>query len=243
VGARAGAVREVARATRRRETPGEQPVSRRRVAGRVLHTSEGPGRPITVDRPKVEGGRVAAERRHVPVRSRPAGRMPTRSWRPRGRSGFTWRRGERSPSSRMLARSGRNGPQGHEVPRLDRRKALEGRSPGEQRPWNVASAAPAVRLRGGIKASKQPKPERRYAQVGGQGQGAGEADGCARARAVETVSELRWGTRPPRREARASVKPGVKRPGSSPGIDGRWRTAREQSDAERRTRPRRGARL
>jgi hypothetical protein len=158
VGARAGAVREVARAARRQGTPGEQPVSRRRVAGRVLHTSEDPERPITVDRSKVEGGRVVAERRHVPVRSRPAGRTPTRSRRSQGRHGFTWRRGERSSSSRMLARSGRNGPQGHEAPRLDRRKALEGRSPGEQRPRNVASATPAVRLRGGIKASKQPKP-------------------------------------------------------------------------------------
>jgi hypothetical protein len=158
VGARAGAVREVARAARRQGTPGEQLVSRRRVAGRVLHTSEDPERPITVDRSKVEGGRVVAERRHVPVRSRPAGRTPTRSRRSQGRHGFTWRRGERSSSSRMLARSGRNGPQGHEAPRLDRRKALEGRSPGEQRPRNVASVTPAVRLRGGIKASKQPKP-------------------------------------------------------------------------------------
>jgi hypothetical protein len=158
VGARAGAVREVARATRRQGTPGEQLVSRRRVAGRVLHTSEDPGRPITVDRSKVEGGRVVAERRHVPVRSRPAGRTPTRSRRSQDRHGFTWRRGERSSSSRMLARGGRNGPLGHEAPRLDRRKALEGRSPGEQRPRNVASATPAVRLRGGIKASKQPKP-------------------------------------------------------------------------------------
>lgn len=158
MGARAGAVREVARSTRRQGTPGEQPVSRRRVAGRVLHTSEDPERPITVDRSKVEGGRVVAERRHVPVRSRPAGRMPTRSRRSQGRRAFTWRRGERSPSSRMLARGGRNGPPGHEAPRLDRRKALEGRSPREQRPRNVASATPAVRLRGGIKASKQPKP-------------------------------------------------------------------------------------
>jgi hypothetical protein len=158
VGARAGAVREVARSTRRQRTPGEQLVSRRRVAGRVLHTSEDPERPITVDRSKVEGGRVVAERRHVPVRSRPAGRMPTRSRRSQGRHAFTWRRGERSPSSRMLARGGRNGPPGHEAPRLDRRKALEGRSPGEQRPRNVASVTPAVRLRGGIKASKQPKP-------------------------------------------------------------------------------------
>ena len=158
MGARAGAVREVARSTRRQGTPGEQLVSRRRVAGRVLHTSEDPERPITVDRSKVEGGRVVAERRHVPVRSRPAGRMPTRSRRSQGRHAFTWRRGERSPSSRMLARGGRNGPPGHEAPRLDRRKALEGRSPGEQRPRNVASATPAVRLRGGIKASKQPKP-------------------------------------------------------------------------------------
>jgi len=243
VGARAGAVREVARAARRQGTPGEQLVSRRRVAGRVLHTSEDPGRPITVDRSKVEGGRVVAERRHVPIRSRTAGRTPTRSRRPQGRHGFTWRRGERSSSSRMLARGGRNGPPGQKAPRLDRRKALEGRSPREQGPWTVASAAPAVRLRGGSKASKQPKPERRYAQVGGQGQGAGEADAGVRARAVETVSELRWGTRPPRREARASVKPGVKRPCSSPGCDARWRTAREHSDAERRTRPRRGGRL
>jgi hypothetical protein len=243
VGARAGAVREVARSTRRQGTPGEQLVSRRRVAGRVLHTSEDPERPITVDRSKVEGGRVVAERRHVPVRSRPAGRMPTRSRRSQGRHAFTWRRGERSSSSRMLARGGRNGPPGHEAPRLDRSKALEGRSPGEQRPRNVASVTPAVRLRGGIKASEQPKPVRRFAQVGGQGQGAGEADAGVRARAAETVFELRWGTRPPRREARASVKPGVKRPCSSPGCDARWRTAREQSDAERRTRPRRGARL
>jgi len=243
VRARAGADREVARSTRRQGTPGEQLVSRRRVAGRVLHTSEDPGRPITVDRSKVEGGRVVAERRHVPIRSRTAGRTPTRSRRPQGRHGFTWRRGERSSSSRMLARGGRNGPPGQKAPRLDRRKALEGRSPREQGPWTVASAAPAVRLRGGSKASKQPKPERRCAQVGGQGQGTGEAEAGVRARAVETVSELRWGTRPPRREARASVKPGVKRPCSSPGYDARWRTAREQSDAERRTRPRRGARL
>lgn len=241
--ARAGADREVARSTRRQGTPGEQLVSRRRVAGRVLHTSEDPGRPITVDRSKVEGGRVVAERRHVPIRSRTAGRTPTRSRRPQGRHGFTWRRGERSSSSRMLARGGRNGPPGQKAPRLDRRKALEGRSPREQGPWTVASAAPAVRLRGGSKASKQPKPERRCARVGGQGQSTGEAEAGVRARAVETVSELRWGTRPPRREARASVKPGVKRPCSSPGCDARWRTAREHSDAERRTRPRRGGRL
>jgi hypothetical protein len=129
VGARAGAVREVARATRRQGTPGEQPVSRRRVAGRVLHTSEDPGRPITVDRPKVEGGRVVAERRHVPVRSRPAGRMPTRSRRSQGRHGFTWRRGERSSSSRRLARGGRNGPPGHEGPEARSEKGSGGAKP------------------------------------------------------------------------------------------------------------------
>jgi hypothetical protein len=95
----------------------------------VLHTSEDPGRPIAVDRPKVEGGRVVAERRHVPIRSRPAGRMPTRSRRSQGRHGFTWRRGERSSSSRRLARGGRNGPPGHEGPEARSEEGSGGAKP------------------------------------------------------------------------------------------------------------------
>jgi hypothetical protein len=50
--------------------------------------------------PKVEGGRAAVERRHAPVRSRPAGRTPTRSWRPRGRPASPGGGGSHSSSSR-----------------------------------------------------------------------------------------------------------------------------------------------
>ena len=123
----------------------------------------------------------------MPVCSRTAGRTPTRSRRSQGRGGLTWRRGERSPSSRMLARGGRNGPPGHEASRLDRSKALEGRSPGEQRPRFVASATGRGTASRGDQSFEAAEAGRRSSQVGGRDPGAGEADAGARARAVETV--------------------------------------------------------
>jgi hypothetical protein len=126
-------------------------------------TSGGPFTGITRRRPKVEGGRAVAERRHAPHRSRPAGRRADEVERPRGRSGFTWWRGVAPLVIAVLARGGRNGPLGHARVRGSVGvKALEGQSPGEHRPRCVReSGAPCARTRGGRKASKQTKsPER-----------------------------------------------------------------------------------
>jgi hypothetical protein len=106
------------------------------------------------------------------VRSSPARRTPTRSWRPRGRPDFTWRRGVAPFVVAVLARGGRNGPLGqNEGPRLDRRKALEGPSPGELGPrGGCESGAVRVPTRGGSKASKQTKPPER-GESGARGPG------------------------------------------------------------------------
>ncbi len=103
------------------------------------------GDPFHTGRSKVEGGRAAAERRHGPARGCPARRSADevdttarserphllREGRPLSRRGASPRRTSTGAPRERRRGKGRRVTKG---PRLDRRKALEGRSPGEQRP-------------------------------------------------------------------------------------------------------------
>jgi len=100
-GARVGAARGVARPPTRQGIPGEQPISRRWVAGRVLRTSEDQGQAGNRTAPRSwEAGlspRGGTCRLAFATR---IGTSPTRPTRPQGRSGLTQRRGVALPDVR-----------------------------------------------------------------------------------------------------------------------------------------------
>ena len=175
------------------------------------------GVPLKGDHQKALQGRGRQGCRREAVRAGP--QSPCGSARRRGRTAarsvdFTWWRGVAPLVIAVLARGGRNGPLGHARVRGSVGvNALEGQSPGEHRPRCLReSGAPWTRTRGGRKASKQTKsPERGDPVREVQGIEEAVAGPCARACGAardaseserrlmaETVSELRWESRPPR---------------------------------------------